>query len=151
MVSSDTSIRDSPRGRTLTTVSGVSTSIFIRSTSVVPPARNIASRRAATALAASVARATRSRVKGFIQHLPHGGNDVHVGAAATQVAAHPFADLLVCERRAIDRLSNVSRDVTRHARVRLLNGADGREDLSRCAVAALKAIAVQERGLHRVK
>src|SRR5688572_10268314 len=100
MASSDTSIFDSPRGRTSTTVSGVSTSIFIRSTSVVPPARNIASGRA-TALAASVARATRSRVKGFIQHLPHGGNDVHVGAAATQVAAHPFADLLVCERRAI--------------------------------------------------
>jgi len=35
--------------------------------------------------------------------------------------------------------------------VHLLNGADGREDLPRRAVAALKAIAVQEGGLHRVK
>jgi hypothetical protein len=48
-------------------------------------------------------------------------------------------------------LSNISRDVTWHTRVHLLNGADDREDLSRRAVAALKAIAVQEGGLHRVK
>ena len=41
--------------------------------------------------------------------------------------------------------------MTRHARVHLLNCADGREDLPRRAVAALKAIAVQEGGLHRVK
>jgi hypothetical protein len=33
----------------------------------------------------------------------------------------------------------------------LLNGADGREDLPRRAVAALKAIPVQEGGLHRVE
>ena len=41
--------------------------------------------------------------------------------------------------------------MTGHARVHLLNGADGREDLPGRAVAALKPIAVQEGGLHRVK
>ena len=41
--------------------------------------------------------------------------------------------------------------MTGHARVHLLNGTDGREDLPRRAVAALKAIAVQEGGLHRVQ
>src|SRR5215831_12064542 len=41
--------------------------------------------------------------------------------------------------------------MTGHARVHLLNGADGGEDLPRRAVAALKSIAVQEGGLHRVK
>ena len=87
----------------------------------------------------------------FIQHLPHSGDDVRVGGTAAQIAAHPLADFLVCQRRGVDRLSNVSRDVTGQPRVHLPNGADGREDLSRRAVAALKAIAVQEGGLHRVK
>src|SRR5688572_15976497 len=41
--------------------------------------------------------------------------------------------------------------MTGHARVDLLNRANGGEDLPRRAVAALKAIAVQEGSLHRVK
>src|SRR4030095_10207601 len=45
----------------------------------------------------------------------------------------------------------VSRDVTWHALVYLLNSANGREDLPRRAVTALKGIAVQKRGLHRMK
>src|SRR4029453_18369011 len=106
-----------PRGRTSTTVCGVSTSIFIRSTSVVPPARNIASGSAATALAASVTRVTRSNAKAFMQHLPDGVNDVGVRTASTQIAAHPLADLLFCQRRGVDRLPNVRGDVTGHPRV----------------------------------
>jgi hypothetical protein len=41
--------------------------------------------------------------------------------------------------------------MTGHARLHLLDSADGRQDLPGRAVAALKAIAVQEGGLHRVK
>ena len=85
------------------------------------------------------------------KHLAHGGDDIRIGGTAAQIAAHPLADLLVGQCRAVDRLSNVWCDVTGHARVHLLNGADGREDLPRRAVAALKAVAVQEGGLHRVK
>src|SRR5262245_7814565 len=100
--SSVTSIFAISRCRTSTTVSGLSTSTFIRSTSVVPPARNIAPERADTTLAASVARATRSNVKGFMKHLPDGGHDVGIRRAAAQIAAHSFADLLVGQRRGAD-------------------------------------------------
>ena len=65
--------------------------------------------------------------------------------------ARGMVDLLVGQCRAVDGVSNVSRNVTWHSGVHLLNGADGREDLPRRAVAALKAITVRERGLHRVK
>src|SRR5262245_23384056 len=142
---------DIPRRRTSTTVSGLSTSTFIRSTSVVPPARNIAPARAATALAASDAPAARSNVKGFMKHLPDRGHDVGICRTAAQIAAHPLADLLVGQRRGVDRLLNVRRNVTRHALVDFTNGADRREDLPGRAVPALQAVAVQEGGLHRVK
>src|SRR6185295_5714650 len=75
---------------------------------------------------------------------------VRIGCTAAQIAAHPLADLLVAQCRAIDRLSNVWRDVTWHSLVHLLNGADGREDLPGRAVAALNPILVQEGGQHRV-
>ena len=132
-----------PEMPTSMTVSGVSTSTFIRSISVVPPARNIAPGRLPTALAASVARANRSNVKVFMtvrlpsrparfvqEHLPHGRHDVRIGGTATQVAAHPLADLLVGHCRAGDRLSNVPGNVAGHTRVHLLHRTDGREDLS---------------------
>src|SRR5215471_12428487 len=53
IASSLMSMLDIPTWRTPTTVAGVSTSILIRSISVVPPARNIASGCAATAVTAS--------------------------------------------------------------------------------------------------
>ena len=33
------------------------------------------------------------------KHLPHGGHDVRIGGTAAQIAAHPLADLVVCQCR----------------------------------------------------
>src|SRR6476469_2188381 len=62
-----------------------------------------------------------------------GGDDVGVGAAAADVAAHPGADLFVA------------------LRVPFAEQRHGRADLSRRAVAALEAVVADERGLYRVK
>src|SRR3712207_782841 len=56
----------------------------------------------------------------------YGRDDVVVGAAATQIPAHPIADLL------------------RRARVALLDARDACHDLARGAVAALEGVAFDE-------
>src|SRR5262249_3126670 len=116
------------------TRSGLSTSIFIRSTRLVPPARNVAPGALATASFRSEAR---WKVKRRMSDVPRGqldgGQDVRVRAAAAEVAGHPLPDLVI-----VDRLA-------------LLQQRDGREDLTGSAVAALERVLLQERGLHRVE
>ena len=65
-------------------------------------------------------------------------DDVHVGAAAAQVAAHALADLVVVERRRPRRAASSS-------------SADGRADLPGRAVAALEGVVLDERLLQRVQ
>ena len=65
--------------------------------------------------------------------LAHRGDDVGVGAAAADVAAHLFADFVV------------------RAGAALLDGADRRHDLAGRAVAALEGIVLDERRLHRMQ
>src|SRR5688500_15494624 len=118
---------------------GVSTFSFIRSSSVVPPARNrtsapccavFACAAAATAAEGSLGR-TNSKVfmeialvrgSRFLANLLDRGNDVGIGPAAADVAAHQFL----------------------HGRVvgtaRFLEQGNGRHDLTGCAIAALVAV-----------
>src|SRR5664279_1066380 len=63
----------------------------------------------------------------------NGGHDSLVGAATADVAAHPLADLIVA------------------AGVPFMDDRDGGTDLSRRAVAALKAVVADERRLHGVE
>src|SRR5439155_22322030 len=60
-------------------------------------------------------------------------DDMVVGSAAAQVAAHPIADFL------------------RRAGVTLCNAGDAGHDLSWRAIAALKSISLDEGGLQRMK
>src|SRR5215475_566703 len=125
-----------------TTMLGRRTSSFIRSRSVVPPARNCASdgARPAAARIAAEGESARSNMNGRMSgsfHEPFGFIDsidnVGVGRAAAQISAHEFADLGVV------------------ARVPLANAADRRHDLSRRAVTTLKGIVVDEGLLHRMQ
>nr|GFD56033.1 hypothetical protein [Tanacetum cinerariifolium] len=63
-----------------------------------------------------------------------GGDDVGIGGAAAQVAAHGLADF---DGRAV-------------ARVRVGEQRGGRHNLARRAVAALKSVVLDKRGLHGV-
>src|SRR5438045_2509876 len=120
-----------------TTVRGRSTCSFIRSTSVVPPARYRAPADAAARAACSSAAAT--NLKGSIASAPpaahrlHRRDDAGVGAAAADVSAHAFPNIVVVGAAGF------------------LQQRDGRHDLSRRAVAALEAVAVDEGLLHRVE
>ena len=85
---------------------GRSTSSFIRSIRLVPPAMNFASGSAAicrTASATSVARAYWKLIMIASHRLLDRRHDVGIGAAAADVAAHQFADLVggssPCPRR----------------------------------------------------
>ena len=78
-----------------------------------------------------------------------GGHDVRIGGATADVAAHPLADFRVGQRGMRDR--QVLGDVARHAGVAFGQHADRRTDLSRCAVAALEAVMLDEGGLHRMQ
>src|SRR5262249_30235090 len=68
-----------------------------------------------------------------VHHLFNGRDDVEIGAAAADVAAHQLADL-------------VSRPCTA-----FFYQADGRTDLPRSAVPALERIVIDERLLNRMK
>src|SRR5690242_13321138 len=132
---------------------GRSMSSFIRSMTLVPPARNFACGFAATARAAapgSVARAYLNGLKAvlpadagellFVDEPPRvlglsagmdfldGGDDLRVGAAAADVAAHALADLVVAEPRR-GRL-DVRRHVADVAAAGFFEQADRRADLS---------------------
>src|SRR2546421_11998652 len=101
---------------------GRSTSSFIRSIRLVPPAMNFAVGSAAiwrTASATSSARAYWKLIM-IAHHLLDRGNDVGIGATAADVAAHQLADLIGALRLALG------------------DQAGGRADLSRRAVAALE-------------
>src|SRR5215212_10282497 len=102
---------------------GRSTSSFIRSRMLVPPARNFARGLAAAACTAALSLLARVYLNGLIGfpllpdlrqlflvdelprarrlparvHLPDGGDDARVGAAAADVAAHPLAYLIIGE------------------------------------------------------
>ena len=78
-----------------------------------------------------------------------GGHDVRVGRAAADIAAHPFADLGIGEFGS--RICQIGRHIARHARAALGQHADGRANLARCAVAALKAVMLDEGRLHRMQ
>ena len=131
---------------------GVSICSFIRSSRLVPPAMNFAP---------GDARGGRSglggRVRAFVGEglhaLPPGDfgdriDDVGVGAAAADVAAHPLAHL-GCGQ--LGRRGQVGADVARNARLDLVEHRDRRADLPRRAVAALVAVMLDERRLHRVQ
>src|SRR5262245_56201019 len=62
--------------------------------------------------------------------LVHGRNNVGIGAAATEIAAHGFAYRGIA------------------ARVALVHAADRRQDLPRRTIAALESIVIHERLLH---
>src|ERR1051325_2749486 len=113
-------------GRALmsTTCAGRSTFAFIRSTRFVPPARN---RHFACVASARVA--ARWYSNGCTRSLLDRGDDVDVAAAATDVAAHPLADLIVT--RGVPFAKQRRR------------GAE----LARRAVAALEAVVADEGGL----
>src|SRR6476661_2981952 len=153
---------------------GRSTSSFIRSRRFVPPARNFASGFAATAPAAAFGSLARTYLNGLIGVLlSHPGqlivvdkapcvlglpagmdlldrrDDPRVGAAAADVAAHPFADLVV--REPGRRRGHVLRDMAHVAAARLLEQGDGGADLPGRAVAALEAVVLDEGRLHRVE
>src|SRR5829696_2846318 len=115
---------------------GRSTSSFIKSRMLVPPARNFAFGFAVTARAAASASLARVYLNGLIvlrllsdarqfvlfdeaprprrlfacMDLPDGGDDARISTAATDVAAHAFAYLIVSEPCRC--CSNVFRNVT---------------------------------------
>src|SRR5271170_4425736 len=83
------------------------------------------------------------------RRLGDSGDDVDVGSAAAQVAAHPLAYLGIVE---LDRLlSDVSADRARPAPLHLVEHGDRRADLSRGAVTALQRVPFHERTLHRMQ
>src|SRR4051812_42850469 len=142
------SMRFSRSPARLTSRSGRRTFSCRSCTMSVPPAMYSAgaSLRPAWARKASAAARSRgrSRVKGCMAlATPHRTgrasrvldrrNDVVVGAAAAQVAAHPLADLLL------------------RARVALVDARDAGHDLPGGAVAALECIALDERRLQGVE
>src|SRR5258707_1195572 len=126
------------------TISGRMTSSFIRSMSVVPPARNWASPapcvRPAAAIIAAAGESARSNTKGRMSDSLHGAlglidgvYDVRISRAPAQVSAHEFANLRVI------------------ARMPLPNTADRRDNLPGRAVAALKPVMIDEGLLHRMQ
>src|SRR2546428_1443787 len=119
---------------TSSTRSGLSTSIFIRSTRLVPPARKAAPAPEAIASSTLAARwKVKRRMSGPPRDAADRGDDVRVRAAPAEIAGHPLADLVVVPRLAF------------------LEQGDRRKDLSRRAVAALERVLAQEGFLHRVQ
>src|SRR5206468_2798305 len=116
--------------------SGSSTpSLSIRSICVVPPARYCAWGSPLTKATADATSSARMYSKACMtaRGFSDGSDDVRIGAAATDVATHELADLLVrpgssfCQQR------------------------DGGHDLARRAITALEPIVADERLLERVK
>src|SRR5690348_2115312 len=125
------------------------TSSFIRSINVVPPATywpaacTLAASRAPAAPCARIAASTlpaRSNTNGrmsgsldFRRGVEHGVDDVGIGRATAEIAAHVFAHLRLVLGMA------------------LVHAGDGRHDLPGRAVAALERVVVDEGLLHRVQ
>src|SRR5690606_33607673 len=109
---------------------GASTSSFIRSTSVVPPARNVpGAASASSAVAGAVSSNGRIGPPHPLGRLLDRGDDVRVRGAAAEVAGHELA----------------------HVRDALLHGGDRGHDLPGGAEAALQRVLVDEGLLHRVQ
>src|SRR5260370_9682364 len=66
-----------------------------------------------------------------------GRDNVRIGSTATDIAAHPFADFGVGEFSY--RMCQIFRHVARHAAAALGQHSHGGADLTRRAIAALKA------------
>src|SRR5580700_5024026 len=89
-----------------TSVSGLRTSSFMRSRSVVPPARKAAPD--PSAREASIASSALKYVKGRMTSVPlhlrlglfHGCNDMRIGRASAEIPAHILADVIVVFRMA---------------------------------------------------
>src|SRR5260370_15978445 len=77
-----------------------------------------------------------------------GCHDVRIGSTATDIAAHPFADFGVGEFSY--RMCQIFRHVARHAAAALGQHSHGGADLTRRAIAALKAVMLDKSGLHRM-
>src|ERR671916_1623166 len=107
------------------TCCGVSTLSFIRSTRVVPPARNVPGSASASS---TVVGAVSSNGRIGPPRLVDRGDDVRVGGAAADVAGHELP----------------------HVRHVLLHCGDGGHDLAGGAEAALQRVLVDERLLHGV-
>lgn len=78
----------------------------------------------------------------------HGLGDIRVGAAAAKIAAHPLAHF---EHRHIGGAVDVALNMAGNACLDLVQHRHGRADLSRRAIAALEAVMLDERRLHRVQ
>src|SRR5215208_2581643 len=154
---------------------GRSTSSFIKSRMLVPPARNFALGFAVTARAAASASLARVYLNGLIvfpllsdarqlfildeapcpcrlfacMDFRDGRDDAGISATAADVAAHTLAYLVV--RESCRRHRHVFGDVTHIATPRLFEQPDRRAYLPRRAVPALKAVILDEGSLHRVK
>src|SRR5215204_4921301 len=157
---------------TSTSSLGRSTSSFIKSRMLVPPARNFACGFAATARAAPSASLARTYLNGLIgsAFLPDAGqfcffdeaprprrllarvclldrrDDLGVSATAADIAAHPLAYLVVRELRRC--YGHVFRDVTHFPALCLFEQPDGRADLAGRTVPALEAVVFYESRLH---
>jgi hypothetical protein len=75
-------------------------------------------------------------------------DDIRIGAAAADVAAHAFAQLGGGEHRFGGQ---VAADVARDAALDFVEDRDGRTYLARRAIAALVAVMLHESGLHRMQ
>src|SRR3954447_24329030 len=131
------SMRVSGSGLMSTIVRGRSTCSFIRSTSVVPPARNRASAAAAASRAVVPSTAV-TNSNGFTISPPAANrldrlDDARIGTATADVAAHRLAHIVVART------------------ARLAEQRDSRHDLPGRAITALKAVVADERLLHRVE
>src|SRR5437764_12778117 len=118
---------------------GVSTSSFIRSTRLVPPAMKRVRGLMATSRVASAASVAAEYSKGRMSGSPRGayvldgGDDARIGTAPAEVSAHALLHV----------------GVGRAAR--LLEQRGGRHELARRAVPALEPVVLDERRLHRVQ
>src|SRR5882757_11353887 len=108
------------------TCCGVRTLSFIRSTRVVPPARNVPDEAMA---ASTVVGAVSSNGRIGPPHLVDGGGDVRIRRAPADVAGHELPDIVDA----------------------LLDRCHGRHDLAGRAEAALERILIEERPLDRVQ
>src|SRR5688572_13486886 len=153
---------------------GRSTSSFIKSRRLVPPARNFACGFVATARTAAASSLARTYLNGRIPLLlSHArqlllvdkaprlrglfarvdffdrGKDARVSPATTDVAAHSFADLVI--RKFSGVRAEIFGDMAHLAAFRFREQADRGANLPRRAVATLEAVILDERRLHRVE
>src|SRR5260221_10989471 len=75
-------------------------------------------------------------------------DDVRIGAASADVAAHTLAEF---GSRYLRLRGQVGGHMARNAGLDLVEHRHGGADLPRCAITALVAVMLYERGLHRMK